>query len=82
MNQIDRRGVLDDEPFAYRVVKSGTVFISWEGKQVTQLSGKAAERFLAKIAGLEGQAAQLVMARATGNFKRGNERMGKERSRS
>ena len=82
MDQIDRRGTLDDEPFAYRLVKNGNVFISWEGKQVTQLSGKAAEWFLAKISGLEGQAAQLVMAKVTGNFKRGNERVSQEGSRS
>ncbi|MDV6375995.1 hypothetical protein [Deinococcus arenicola] len=33
-----------------------------------------AERFLKRVAGLEDHAAQLLMARATGNFKRGNER--------
>jgi hypothetical protein len=40
---------------------------------VTTLAGKEAERFLAKIAADPG-AAQMVMAKATGNFKRGNER--------
>lgn len=70
---VDRRGVLDDEVFAYRAGKD-KVFISWRGKPVMTLKGRAAERFLARIDGLEGKAAQLVMAKVTGNFKHGNER--------
>ena len=35
-----------------------------------------ARKFLAAINGLEGKPAQLVMAKITGNFKRGNERAG------
>jgi hypothetical protein len=81
MGTIDRRHQLDDEPFAYRVVKNGTVFVSWQGNTVTTLNGKAAERFLAQIERIDGQAAQLVMAKVTGNFKRGNERISQERSR-
>ncbi len=63
------------------MVKNGTVFVSWQGKTVTTLNGKGAERFLAQIEGLDGQPAQLVMAKVTGNFKRGNERTSQERSR-
>jgi hypothetical protein len=50
------------------------VFITWNGKQVTILKDQAARKFLAAVAGLEGKAAQLVMAKITGNFNRGNER--------
>jgi hypothetical protein len=70
----DRRNRLDEEIFAYRESKDGKVFISWNGKPVTILKDQAARKFLAAIAGLEGKAAQLVMAKITGNFKRGNER--------
>ena len=70
---VDQHGVLADEVFAYRASKE-KVFISWHGKQVMILKGRDAARFLNKIAGLEGKQAQLVMAKLTGNFKRGNER--------
>lgn len=74
----DQRNILDDAIFAYRTNKAGNVFISWNGKQVTILQDAAARKFLATIAGLEGKAAQLVMAKITGNFKRGNERNAKK----
>ena len=77
MSQIDRRGKLAEEPFSFRQTKAGDVFISWNGKTVTTLKGKAALAFLAKIAGLDDEKAQLLMAKATGHFKHGNERPAK-----
>ena len=38
------------------------------------LSGKEAAKFIGRIESLEGRDAQLLMARVTGDFKRGNER--------
>ncbi|NLS78340.1 MAG: hypothetical protein GXY76_13870 [Chloroflexi bacterium] len=73
MSQVDRRHVLEDEVFTYRAGEDGKVFICWRGKQVTVLKGQAALRFLARIEPLEGQEAQLVMAKSTGHFKHGNE---------
>jgi hypothetical protein len=70
---IDKRGVLDEEVFSYRAGKD-KVFLFWHGKQVMILKGPQAQKFLARIDGLEGKAAQLVMAKITGNFKHGNER--------
>ncbi|HYW12976.1 MAG TPA: hypothetical protein VE871_13540 [Longimicrobium sp.] len=67
-----------DEPgepqFSYRTTKSGMVFVDFHGRAVTTLRGRAAERFLARIAGMDDAAAQVEMARVTGNFKHGNER--------
>lgn len=74
MSEVDKRNRLSEEVFTYRAVKNGTVFIAWNGKTVTTLAGKEAERFLVKVAGLEDRDAQLVMAKITGNFKHGNER--------
>jgi len=76
---IDKRGVLDEEVFSYRVTKDGKVFVSYHGKVVTTLSGKRADSFVADISGLDGKDAQLVMAKVTGNFKRGNERLMKKK---
>lgn len=74
MPTIDGRGKLEGEPFAYRAAKDGRVLISWEGRPVTTLAGAAAQRFLTRIDGCDRRAAQLLMAKATGHFKRGNER--------
>jgi hypothetical protein len=70
---IDKRGRLDEEIFSYRESKD-KVFIFWHKKQVMILKGQQARKFIDKIAHLDGKAAQLVMAKITGNFKHGNER--------
>ena len=70
----DARGELQDGRFEYRAQKGGRVVLSWYGRAVTTLAGRDAERFLARVAGLDDHEAQLLMARATGNFRRGNER--------
>ena len=53
------------------IVRGGDVVITHRGRTAATLRGTAAERFLAKI---ERGDPQHVMARATGNYKRGNER--------
>jgi hypothetical protein len=72
----------EEEPvFDYRSSKDGKVFISWRGKQVTILRGEQARRFLAQVEAGTAEQAQLAMAKITGNFKRGNERVAKEKRR-
>lgn len=74
----DEASKLEEGFFDYQVSKDNKVFIYWYGKLVVTLSGKQAQKFLAQIEPLDGVDAQLVMARFTGNFKRGNERQGKK----
>jgi len=76
--QIDKRNILDEEIFTYKITKDKKVFISYEGKQVTALSGTKAEKFITDIANTNGKDAQLIMAKVTGNFKRGNEKLFKK----
>jgi hypothetical protein len=64
----------ESDRFSFRVYKDGTVHIAFRGKVVTTLAGKEAARFLARVDGADTDQAQLAMAKATGNFKRGNER--------
>jgi hypothetical protein len=71
----------DEAVFDYRASKDGKVFISWRGKQVTILRGEQARRFLAQIESGTTEEAQLAMAKITGNFKRGNERVAKQKRR-
>ena len=68
---------LSDEPFKYIQTKNGLVLISFQGKVITTLGGKDAARFLAKVQSLDTKGVQLVMAKATGHFKHGNERPSK-----
>lgn len=74
MTEIDKRHVLDHKIFSYCTIKADKVSIYWHEKQVMILKGKEAQRFIDKIGCLNDQEAQLVMAKITGNFKRGNER--------
>jgi hypothetical protein len=60
--------------FAWHATKDGRVRIAWQGRVVTTLAGAPAARFLREVEDADEEAAQLLMARATGNFKRGNER--------
>jgi hypothetical protein len=56
--------------FEFRRRKDGTVVITQHGRQAAVLRGKRAEQFMAKL----GSDDQGLMARLTGNYKRGNER--------
>jgi hypothetical protein len=68
---------LAHEPFAWSARADGTVIISYRATPVTVLRGQAAARFSARAEAADSAAAQQLMARATGNFKRGNERRAK-----
>ena len=76
-DSVDKRCILENEVFTYRATKDGKVFISWYGKQVTTLSGHKANDFIARISNADEKEAQLIMAKATGHFKHGNENAGK-----
>jgi hypothetical protein len=72
---------LSDEPFSYRGTKSGLVQISYYGKVVTTLRGAEAARFLGKVESAKREDEQLAMAKATGHFKHGSERLSREKGR-
>lgn len=65
---------MPSKDFSYKATKDGKVFIYWRGKQAKILVGNPAKKFLAEIDGEDDQGAQMLMAKRTGNFKRGNER--------
>jgi hypothetical protein len=63
-----------EDIFTYRITKDDKVLISWQGRLVMTLASSRADRFRERVEGLDSQGVQLLLARATGNFKRGNER--------
>ncbi|SHJ23348.1 hypothetical protein SAMN05444401_2575 [Clostridium amylolyticum] len=75
MSEVDKRNRLGEEPFSYKDSKDKKVFIYWHGKQVTILKGKESDKFLARIEKAYSKEKQLIMAKVTGNFKHGNEKM-------
>jgi len=68
----------DPHGFSYEA-RGADVVISHHGKHASTLRGTAAARFLREV---ETGDPQQLMARATGNYKRGNERMGKSHPRN
>ena len=60
--------------FRYDSHKDDRVTIFMDNKAVTNLRGKNAIKFLSKVQNADSDLQQLIMAKATGNFKRGNER--------
>ncbi len=60
--------------FSFSSTAKGTVFIERDGKRVTTLRADRARRFLALAHSIDREGQQQLMARATGNYKRGNER--------
>jgi hypothetical protein len=70
---------LSDEPFSWQTRADGAIVIRYHEAPVTLLRGRAAERFATRVSAGDPAAAQQLMARATGNFKRGNERRGRRR---
>jgi len=78
MTPIDQRNRLNEEPFEYQVFKDNKVQIYWNSKPVMMLKGSAALDLLKKLERAEGKTVQLVLAKITGNFKRGNEKTAKK----
>ncbi|MET9735790.1 hypothetical protein ABZZ79_35760 [Streptomyces sp. NPDC006458] len=64
--------------FAYETHPDGTVLITHHGRPATTLRADRATRFLAEVT----TDPQLVMARWTGNYKRGNERTARNHPRN
>lgn len=70
----DARVGLDDDPFDWRVTKDGQVLVSRGGRVVTTVRGRSAVRLITALDRADDEGAQQLLARATGNYKRGNER--------
>jgi hypothetical protein len=60
--------------FSFSSTAKGTVFIERDGLRVTTLRADRARRFLALAQSIDREGQQQLMARTTGNYKRGNER--------
>ena len=72
----DRRDRLTADPFTHRATRAGTVRVSRGGRVVTPVGDARAERLLRALEAADGDEDEIqqLLARATGNYRRGNER--------
>lgn len=64
---------LAEDPFDYAITKSGDVRVSRGGREIVVVRGSAARKLSARL-GQSDERDQHLLARITGNYKRGNER--------
>ncbi|WP_210605229.1 hypothetical protein [Brevibacterium oceani] len=64
---------LEDAPFEYQITKSGMLLIRRGGYTVMELGGKKAASLIPRL-GRSDDSDQQLLARATGNYRHGNER--------
>lgn len=75
MADIDKRGRLEDGVFSCQLTKDGRVLLYWHGSIVKTLAGRDAQKFASALDRCSSEhCEQLLMAKATGHFKHGNER--------
>jgi len=75
VSKTDARGALaDGSPFEYRITSGGAAIVFWGGRIVATLPAREASALAAIASKGDAMAVQLFLAKATGNFKRGNER--------
>jgi len=78
MSEPDR----SDLGFSFRATKRGAVFVHHHGRLATTLRGSAAADFLLEVDSADFDEQQQIMARVTGNYRRGNERLAKNHPRN
>jgi hypothetical protein len=72
----------DDLGFDFQTRKGGDVQILHHGRLATTLRGQRAADFLEDMDDCDFDDQQQIMARLTGNYKRGNERVAKNHPRN
>ena len=71
-----------DLGFTYRRRQAGVVEVLHRGRVASTLRAADASDFLAEVEALDDDGAQQLMARVTGNYKRGNERTARNHPRN
>jgi hypothetical protein len=78
-SDVDNSG---DLGFTFRKNKNGEVWISHHGKYITTLRGNAAVDFIVETDNGTFEDQKQLMARETGNYKHGNERLASQHPRN
>ena len=70
----DKRNKLVEKPFSYKITKSTNMMIYWNNQHIKTLNNADSKRIISKINDKSDHQIQLILAKITGNFKRGNEK--------
>lgn len=70
-----------DLGFTYKVRSSGNIEVFHRGRKATTLRGPVAAEFLEDAEAMSDEGLQQAMARLTGNYKHGNERLASKHPR-
>ena len=60
--------------FDYKIKKDQGIMIFWRQQQVMIVKGKKAAQLILKLKAANPDEAEMILAKITGNFKRGNEK--------
>ncbi len=69
--------LIEDQAFTYKIRKDNKVFIYYYGRQVMIVTQQRAQQLIEDLEFADAEEEQYLLARITGNFKRGNERESK-----
>jgi hypothetical protein len=69
-----KKDSLAAEPFSYQILKNDSIHIFSGSRRVTIVNGPLAKKLSKKLENKTPIETQKILAKATGNFKRGNER--------
>jgi len=70
---------MDQALFSYHIRKDGVVRILRNGRCIVILSDTRGRALACELEGADEEYVQYLLQRATGNYKRGNERLGCQR---
>ena len=73
--------MMEDLGFDFEINKNGELVLTHHGRFATKFSSSKAVPIVAKLAALDANGQQQLMARLTGNYKRGNEKLAKNHPR-
>jgi len=73
MKNTDKKNQLIEHLFSYKITSSDKVIIYRNNKQIMIIKSKEAVKLQSKITNKSEQQVQLILAKITGNYKRGNE---------
>jgi len=74
MSKLDVRDRLKENPFEYQMTKANKMMIFVQNKMIMTLSEKQALKLNAKLEVADEFNQQLLLAKATGHYKHGNEK--------
>ncbi|WP_317913271.1 hypothetical protein [Carnobacterium maltaromaticum] len=69
--------LISNQTFSWKKGKDNKLFIYFNGKEVMILKGQKSQKLLEELFDSNEEEEQYLLARITGNFKRGNEKQAK-----